>query len=73
MAKTWFITGAGRGLGVEIAKAAIKAGDRVAATGRSRKAIADVLGPDNEQLMSVKLDVANAYQAAMVTSAFSRS
>jgi NAD(P)-dependent dehydrogenase (short-subunit alcohol dehydrogenase family) len=69
MAKTWFITGAGRGLGVEIAKAAIKAGDRVAATGRSRKAIADVLGPDNEQLMSVKLDVANAYQARRATDA----
>jgi NAD(P)-dependent dehydrogenase (short-subunit alcohol dehydrogenase family) len=39
------------------------AGDRAVATGRSRKAIADVLGPDNEQLLSVKLDVANAYQA----------
>jgi hypothetical protein len=63
MAKTWFITGAGRGLGVEIAKAVIRAGDRAVATGRSRKAIADVLGPDNEQLLSVKLDVANAYQA----------
>jgi NAD(P)-dependent dehydrogenase (short-subunit alcohol dehydrogenase family) len=63
MAKTWFITGAARGLGVEIAKAVIKAGDRAVATGRSRKAIADALGPDNEQLLSVKLDVANAYQA----------
>jgi len=63
MAKTWFITGAGRGLGAEIAKAALKAGDRAVATGRSRKAIADVLGPDDEQLLSVKLDVANPYQA----------
>ena len=63
MAKTWFITGAGRGLGAEIAKAVLKAGDRAVATGRSRKAIADVLGPDDEQLLSVKLDVANTYQA----------
>lgn len=63
MAKTWFITGAGRGLGAEIAKAVMKAGDRAVATGRNRKAITEILGPDNEQLLSVKLDVANAYQA----------
>jgi NAD(P)-dependent dehydrogenase (short-subunit alcohol dehydrogenase family) len=63
MAKTWFVTGAGRGLGVEIAKAVIKAGDRAVATGRSRKAIASVLGPDSEQLLSVKLDVGDAFQA----------
>ena len=63
MAKTWFITGAGRGLGAEIAKAVMNAGDRAVATGRNRKAITQILGPDNEQLLSVKLDVANAYQA----------
>ena len=32
MSKTWFITGASRGLGVDIANAALKAGDRVVAT-----------------------------------------
>jgi NAD(P)-dependent dehydrogenase (short-subunit alcohol dehydrogenase family) len=63
MAKTWFITGAGRGLGAEIARAVVKAGDRAVATGRSRKAIASVLGPDNEQLLTVKLDVADEFQA----------
>jgi NAD(P)-dependent dehydrogenase (short-subunit alcohol dehydrogenase family) len=63
MAKTWFITGAGRGLGAQIAKAVMKEGDRAVATGRNRKAITQILGPDNEQLLSVKLDVANAYQA----------
>jgi NAD(P)-dependent dehydrogenase (short-subunit alcohol dehydrogenase family) len=63
MAKTWFITGAGRGLGLEIAKAVLKAGDRAVATGRSRKAIADTLGPDNGQLLSVKLDVGDRFQA----------
>ena len=36
MSKTWFITGASRGLGVDIANAALKAGDRVVATGRQR-------------------------------------
>jgi NAD(P)-dependent dehydrogenase (short-subunit alcohol dehydrogenase family) len=63
MAKTWFITGAGRGLGAKIAKAALRAGDRVVAAGRSRKAITNILGPDGEQLQSVELDVANASQA----------
>jgi NAD(P)-dependent dehydrogenase (short-subunit alcohol dehydrogenase family) len=63
MPKTWFITGASRGLGAEIARAVIKAGDRAVATGRSRKAITAALGPDNEHLLSVKLDVADAFQA----------
>ena len=31
----WFITGAGRGLGLDIAKAAMAAGHQVVATGRN--------------------------------------
>ncbi|RZA32470.1 MAG: short-chain dehydrogenase/reductase, partial [Lysobacteraceae bacterium] len=34
MSKVWFITGAGRGIGAEIAHAALAAGDRVVAAGR---------------------------------------
>jgi NAD(P)-dependent dehydrogenase (short-subunit alcohol dehydrogenase family) len=63
MAKTWFITGAARGLGAEVAKAVMKAGDRVVATARNQKAITNVLGRDNEQLLSVELDVADGSQA----------
>ena len=33
MTKTWFVTGATRGIGAEIVKAVLKAGDRVVATG----------------------------------------
>ncbi len=33
--KVWFITGAGRGMGVDIAKAALAAGHKVVATGRN--------------------------------------
>ena len=33
--KVWLITGAGRGMGVDIAKAALAAGYKVAATGRN--------------------------------------
>ena len=41
MQKTWFITGASRGLGFEIAKAALRAGDQVVAAGRKKAAVAD--------------------------------
>ncbi|MBA8880835.1 SDR family NAD(P)-dependent oxidoreductase [Phyllobacterium myrsinacearum] len=73
MQRTWFITGATRGLGVEIAKAAIRAGDRVVATGRRKSAVTEALGPDSEQLLAVELDVTNADQAqAAVQAAISR-
>jgi NAD(P)-dependent dehydrogenase (short-subunit alcohol dehydrogenase family) len=63
MQKTWFITGASRGLGAEIAKAALAAGDRVVAAGRNRAAVSDRLGPNGDRLLSVELDVNNEAQA----------
>jgi NAD(P)-dependent dehydrogenase (short-subunit alcohol dehydrogenase family) len=73
MQKTWFITGAGRGLGAEIAKAAMRAGDLVVAAGRHRAAVSDRLGPNSEQLLSVELDVNNEAQAqAAVDAAVAR-
>jgi len=41
MQKTWFVTGASRGFGAEIAKAAVRSGDRVVATGRKRTAVGE--------------------------------
>ena len=35
--KVWFTTGTSRGLGAELANAALMTGNRVGATGRSRK------------------------------------
>ena len=73
MQKTWFITGASRGLGFEIAKAALRAGDQVVAAGRKKAAVADNLGPDSGQLLSVELDVTEADQArAAVLAAVAR-
>ena len=73
MSKTWFITGASRGLGADIAAAALKAGDRVVATGRQRAAVSDKLGPDNDQLLALALDVGDAGQArAAVATALER-
>ena len=54
--KTWLITGAGRGMGVDIAKAALAAGHNVVATGRNPDAVAEALG-DADNLLVVKLDV----------------
>ena len=42
--KTWLITGAGRGMGVDIAKAALAAGHNVVATGRNPDAVAEAVG-----------------------------
>ena len=73
MSKTWFITGASRGLGAEIATAALKAGDRVVATARQRAAVSDALGPDSDRLLSLSLDVTEAAQAqAAVAAALAR-
>jgi NAD(P)-dependent dehydrogenase (short-subunit alcohol dehydrogenase family) len=60
--KTWFITGAGRGMGVDFAKAALAAGHNVVATGRSPDAVAQALG-DSDDLLVVKLDVTSGRDA----------
>jgi NAD(P)-dependent dehydrogenase (short-subunit alcohol dehydrogenase family) len=54
--KTWFITGAGRGMGLDFAKAALAAGHAVVATGRNSDRVSAALGPSND-LLAVKLDV----------------
>jgi len=60
--KVWFITGAGRGLGADIARAALAAGHSVAATGRDLNRIADALGK-SDNLLPVALDVTNLTDA----------
>jgi NAD(P)-dependent dehydrogenase (short-subunit alcohol dehydrogenase family) len=54
--KVWLITGAGRGLGVHIAKAALAAGYAVVATGRDPRKVAAAVG-DHPDLLAIKLDV----------------
>jgi NAD(P)-dependent dehydrogenase (short-subunit alcohol dehydrogenase family) len=54
--KIWFITGAGRGMGVDIAKAALAAGHKVVATGRNTDKVAKALGKSAD-LLVVKLDI----------------
>jgi len=54
--KVWLITGAGRGMGVDIAKAALAAGHKVIATGRNTDRVAKAIG-GAANLLIVKLDV----------------
>jgi NAD(P)-dependent dehydrogenase (short-subunit alcohol dehydrogenase family) len=54
--KVWFVTGAGRGMGVDIVKAALAAGHAVVATGRNTDGVAKALG-EAEHLLVLKLDV----------------
>ena len=55
--KTWFITGANRGLGLEVARAALQSGDKVVATARNPKQIEQALEGFAETLYTVPLDV----------------
>jgi NAD(P)-dependent dehydrogenase (short-subunit alcohol dehydrogenase family) len=54
--RVWFITGAGRGMGVDITKAALAAGNAVVATGRNPERVTSALGV-HDDLLVVKLDV----------------
>jgi NAD(P)-dependent dehydrogenase (short-subunit alcohol dehydrogenase family) len=64
MNKVWFVTGAGSGIGTGIAKAALRAGDRVVATGRNLEKVRNIF-PDAapENIAFVQLDVANEAEA----------
>lgn len=61
--KVWLVTGAGRGLGVDIAKAALAAGHAVIATARSTESIDRALGQQDD-LVAVPLDVTDHAAAA---------
>jgi NAD(P)-dependent dehydrogenase (short-subunit alcohol dehydrogenase family) len=70
--KVWFITGAGRGMGVDIAKAALAAGDAVVATARDPEAVTKVVGKADD-LLAVQLDVTSSADAdAAVEAAVNR-
>ena len=61
--KVWFITGASRGFGRVWAEAALKRGDKVAATARNLESIADLNGKYGENVLTLELDVTKPEQA----------
>src|SRR5262244_21913 len=60
--KVWFITGASKGFGMELTKAALDAGDIVVATARNPKTIEGASGK-HDCLLTLKLDVTSEQQA----------
>jgi NAD(P)-dependent dehydrogenase (short-subunit alcohol dehydrogenase family) len=60
--KVWFITGASRGLGLDIAKAALAAGNKVVATGRAPEKVTKAIGA-SDNLLVVKLDITKSAEA----------
>jgi NAD(P)-dependent dehydrogenase (short-subunit alcohol dehydrogenase family) len=70
--RVWLITGAGRGMGVDIAHAALAAGHAVVATGRNTEAVADAVG-EADDLLVVELDITRLASAeAAVQAALER-
>src|SRR5256885_2620697 len=66
--KVWFITGAGRGMGVDFVKAALAAGHAVVGTGRDSDAVAKAVGKSGD-LLVLKVDVTNRADAAAAVQA----
>src|SRR5580765_1016292 len=58
----WLITGAGRGMGVDFARAALASGHSVVASGRDRERVSKALGTSSD-LLAVKLDVTSPADA----------
>jgi len=60
--KVWLITGAGRGLGLDITKAVLAAGHAVVATGRNQEKVAQAIG-EADDLLVLTLDITKPAEA----------
>lgn len=58
--KTWFITGASKGIGQTLARQLLARGDRVAATSRTLHSLEATLGPASSRLLLLEVDLTNA-------------
>ncbi|MFC8936225.1 SDR family oxidoreductase [Rhodococcus sp. NPDC057135] len=66
--KVWFVTGASRGMGIDIAQAALAAGHSVVATGRDPQRVLDAVG-EHENLHTLALDVTDPAAAEAAAAA----
>jgi NAD(P)-dependent dehydrogenase (short-subunit alcohol dehydrogenase family) len=64
MKQVWFITGSSRGFGRALARAALQAGDLVAATARQPEQLGDLVAEFGDGIHPVALDVTNAAAVA---------
>jgi NAD(P)-dependent dehydrogenase (short-subunit alcohol dehydrogenase family) len=63
MSKVILVTGAGRGLGTDIAREALAAGHQVVATGRRPEQVEKTLGGPQDNLLVTKLDITSLEDA----------
>src|SRR5262245_19495198 len=63
MSKVWFVTGSARGLGLEIARAVLAAGDRLVATARNPKDLEPLAEKYGDRVRAVPLDVTRPAEA----------
>ena len=63
MEQTWFVTGSSRGLGRALVRAALDAGDLVAATARQPAQLDDLVAEYGERIYAIGLDVTDAAAA----------
>ncbi|MFD7776543.1 SDR family oxidoreductase [Streptomyces sp. NPDC059753] len=63
MSKVIFVTGAGRGLGTDIAREALESGHQVVATGRRPEEVEKTLGGPQDNLLVTKLDITSLEDA----------
>ncbi|GAB6898290.1 SDR family NAD(P)-dependent oxidoreductase [Kineosporia succinea] len=67
---TWFVTGASRGLGLELVRQLLDRGDHVAATTRSTERLhASLIGTDTTRLLALPLDLADEAAVAAAVKA----
>lgn len=71
MSKVWLVTGASRGLGREIARAALDAGETVVATARTADAAREACGGEHDRLHAFALDITDAERANSVAAEIS--
>ena len=58
--KVWLITGAGSGIGLQITKAVLAAGNKVVATGRDVNKVSKAIGDTTDNLLVVKMDITDS-------------
>jgi NAD(P)-dependent dehydrogenase (short-subunit alcohol dehydrogenase family) len=64
MTRTWLITGSSRGLGRDLARAALEAGDTVVATARRPEQLEDLVQRHGDRVLPLALDVTDPDAAA---------
>ncbi|MEN4980893.1 SDR family oxidoreductase [Erwinia billingiae] len=66
--QVWFITGSNRGMGLEIARSALAAGNRVVATSRHPEQVRAALGAYGNRVLALRLDITSEEQARSAVS-----